>query len=137
LGAWQDVLAVHDVKHAPLVLHTYGLHGVVLPGLQVPVPLQVDADVAIPLLHVPALQIDPAAYLRQAPLPSHLPSVPQVLCNWSTHLLLGSMSPAAVATHLPAWPLSLHEKQLAVQALSQQKPSAQKPDMHSTASAQI
>jgi hypothetical protein len=41
------------------------------------VPLQVDAALAMPALQVPALQIEPAAYLRQAPLPSHLPSVPQ------------------------------------------------------------
>jgi hypothetical protein len=105
--------------------------------MQVPVPLQVDAAVAIPLLHVPALQIEPAAYLRHAPLPSHLPSVPQPAWPRSTHLLLGSASPARVARHLPSWPACLHEKQLALQSLSQQKPSAQKPEAHSVASEQI
>jgi hypothetical protein len=53
------------------------------------------------------------------------------------HLLLGSTSPAAVARHLPSWPGCLQEKQLALQSLSQQKPSAQKPEAHSAANEQI
>ena len=106
------------------------------PGVQVPVPLQVDAEVAVPLVQLAAAQMVPAAYLRQAPLPSQTPSVPQLTVPWSTQSPLGSALPAATAEHLPARPLSLQEKQLEVQALSQQTPSAQKFDKHSAATAQ-
>jgi hypothetical protein len=137
LGDWQAPLFEQDVKHAVVPLQMYGAHGLLVPGTQVPVPLHVEAAVAVPLLQLPAAQIEPVAYLRHAPLPSQRPSVPQVACPWSLHVLLGSGSPAGVARHLPAWPLSLQEKQLAVQALSQQTPSAQKPVAHSPAIEQI
>ncbi len=91
-------------------------------------PLQVDAAVAVLLMHLAGLQIVPAAYRRQAPLPSQTPSVPQLPVPWSTHLPFGSAVPMATGPQRPADPESLHDEQLEVHALSQQTPSAQKFD---------
>jgi hypothetical protein len=52
---------------------------------QVPPPLQVRAGIDVPPLQLAAPQTVPLAYLRQAPLPSHAPSVPQLAAPWSAH----------------------------------------------------
>jgi hypothetical protein len=46
--------------------------------MQVPVPLQRPAWVAVMPVQVGAMHWVPIAYWRQAALPSHIPSVPQV-----------------------------------------------------------
>jgi hypothetical protein len=47
-----------------------------VPAAQLPVPLHVRAGVNVTPVHVDAAHIVPAAYRRQAPVPSHVPSVP-------------------------------------------------------------
>jgi hypothetical protein len=42
-----------------------------------------------------------AGYLRQAPAPSHFPSVPQLAAVMSTQMLCGSAEPAVVSVHRP------------------------------------
>jgi hypothetical protein len=66
-----------------------------------------------------------AAQLRQAPLPSHMPSRPQLAMGWELHAL--SAWPSATATHLPCESQVLHSS---LQALSQQTPSTQLPVPH-------
>jgi hypothetical protein len=132
LGGRQLVLLAQESKQAvPLVLHTKGLQARVPPATQRPTPSQVEAARCVPAVHEAATQMVPSAYLRQAPAPSQTPSVPQAEGPWSVQMLLGSLAPGATATHCPAVPASLHEKQLALQALSQHTPSAQKPERHS------
>ena len=76
-------------------------------------------------------QVVPTAYFWQAPAPSHLLLVPQVLAPWSTQVLVGSGEPAATLVQVPADAASAHDRQAPVQALLQQKPWAQKVDWHS------
>ena len=52
---------------------------------QVPAPSQVRGGVNVVPLQVEAVQVVPVAYLRQAPPPSQVPSVPQVEAPWSVH----------------------------------------------------
>jgi hypothetical protein len=49
-----------------------------MPGVQVPVPLHRPAWVAVIPVQVGAMHWVPIAYSRQAALPSHMPSLPQV-----------------------------------------------------------
>jgi hypothetical protein len=58
--------------------------------------------------------------------------VPQVLAPLSAHWPSGS-APAATSVHVPAVPVSAHERQLPVQAVRQQAPCSQKPLEHSVA----
>jgi hypothetical protein len=70
----QSVLVAQDVAHA-VAPHMYGSQAVVLAGaLHVPVPLQVLGGVYVAPVHDPPRQTTPAAYRRQAPAPSHMPS---------------------------------------------------------------
>ena len=74
----------------------------------------------------------PLAYRRQAPPPSQVPSVPQVVAPLSAHCPSGS-APAATRVHAPAVPASPQDRQLPVHAVRQQVPCSQKPLAHSAA----
>ena len=58
--------------------HTYGLHDRSMPGAQAPVASQRPATRSAPMLHESMPHTVLTAYLRQAPMPSHCPSSPQV-----------------------------------------------------------
>ena len=84
-------------------------------------------------MQVSGAQTVSTAYLRQAPLPSHLPSVPHDAAPVSLHLPWGSMAPRATFLH---WPSELCSEQLwqaPVQAVSQQTPSTHWPELHCAA----
>lgn len=91
---------------------------------------------AVPIAQVGAAQIVPAAYLRHPPDPLQVPSFPQLDGPWSLHIAVGSTPPFGTTRQTPAEPGRLHAKQLAVQAVEQQMPWAQKPDEHSFARVQ-
>jgi len=69
----QSLLETHDVTHdeAP---HAYAPHDWSVVVWQVPAPSQVRAGVNVETLHAAATQVVPTVYLRQAPLPSQVPS---------------------------------------------------------------
>jgi hypothetical protein len=69
-------------------------------------------------------------------MPSHTPSVRQLAGPSSRHWPAGSGPSAATGAQAPARPVWLQEKQLAVQALPQQTPCAQKVEAHSLPAAQ-
>jgi hypothetical protein len=52
---------------------------------QVPVPLHDRADVSVDPVQLAVAHVVPAAYRRQAPAPSHVPSRPHVDAPWSPH----------------------------------------------------
>jgi hypothetical protein len=52
---------------------------------QLPVPLHVLSGVCATPVHVSIAHIVPAAYRRQPPAPSHIPSVPQPVAPLSMH----------------------------------------------------
>ena len=76
----------------------------------------------------------PVAYRRQSPLPSHVPSVPQLAAPLSMHWFSGSC-PTATKVQVPALPASAHDRQVPVQLELQQTPCWHRPEAHSTAPA--
>jgi hypothetical protein len=94
--------------------------------MQVPVPLQREAAVSVPPVQAGSLQITPAPYLRQAPAPSQVPSLPQLVMPWSSHSFRGS-NPASAGRQIPTPPCKAHELQGPEQSVAQHTPSKQKP----------
>ena len=82
-----------------------------------------------PLGQVAAVQVVPLAYFWQVPA-WHFPLVPQVDVPWSLQMPAGSVVPVATLVQVPIVPASEQDWQAPVQALSQQKPCAQKPLRH-------
>ena len=133
-GATHCEGTVHELKQSvPPLLQVNGAQARLVPATQMPVPLHDPAEVALPPLHDAAVQVVPEAYLRHMPLPSQLPSLPQLPRPWSAQPPRGSGDPAATAEQVPALPVWLQEKQLDVQAVEQQTPWAQKLLRHSSA----
>jgi len=112
--------------------HAYAPHdwSVVVP--QVPAPSQVRAGVNVETLHDAATQIVPTVYFRHPPLPSHVPSSPQVDDGSAVHSLSGSVPPMIPRQSPLAWAVfePAHAMQPPVHAVSQQKPSTQAPVEH-------
>jgi hypothetical protein len=102
--------------------------------LHVPAPLHVRAGVNELAAHVASTQTVPAPYLRQAPEPSHVPSVPHDGASWSVHWLSGSV-PAGTTLQVPKLPASAHDWHVPVQAVAQQMSWLQFPDAQSMAAA--
>lgn len=97
--------SIHELKQSvPPALHTYGLHSRRTPAAQVPSPLHVDCPVALPAAQAAAAQTVPLAYLRQAPEPLHVPSLPQLAGPWSWQPPVGSTPPAGTGVQVPALP---------------------------------
>jgi hypothetical protein len=83
-----------------------------------------------------ATHIVPAAYRRQPPAPSQVPSVPQLAAPLSVHWLRGS-APTGTKVQVPAVPASAQERQVPVQLELQQTPCWQRPEAHSTPPVQV
>ena len=71
-------------------------------------PVQREASVRVEPLHDGSLQTIPVGYLRQAPLPSQVPSKPQLALPSSGHSSRGSV-PTAASMHVPTLPGSAHD----------------------------
>jgi hypothetical protein len=112
----QDVAA--GVTHSPAPSH-------VEPGVNVVPPT---GQVASP-------QGVPCANFWQAPA-AHMPLVPHVEAALATQLFAGSGAPVATSPQVPIAPASAHDLQAPAQAVEQQTPWAQKPEVHSVASEQ-
>ena len=85
LGALQSPLTVQVARQVPVVPQTYGSQVFGVAARQLPVPLHARAGVCVTPVHVSVAHIVPAAYRRQAPAPSHIPSVPQPGAPLSMH----------------------------------------------------
>lgn len=94
-----------------------------------PVPLQVRAEVNVEPVQLAATHCVPAPYSLQPPPPLHVPSVPQVAAVWSAHWSRGSC-PAGTEAQVPTEPVRLHDTHVPEQAVEQQTPCAQKPELH-------
>ena len=70
------------------------------------------------------------AYVRQAPAPSQVPSVPQDAAPLSAHWASGSL-PAGTFVHVPRLPWTAHERQVPLHALAQQMPCWHMPELQS------
>lgn len=76
-GATQSAPSVQAVKHS-VALHWKGAQIVVAPGMQPPLPSQVDTALRTAMAQVAGAHSVPDAYRRQPPWPSQVPSLPQV-----------------------------------------------------------
>ena len=133
VGNLHSALLEQAALQAP-PLQAYGSQSWVPPATQVPVPLHVDALVSV---NVPeqagARHCVPDAYLRQAPAPSHWPSLPQPAAPWLVHVLLGSLAPGATGEQVPIVAVSVHDTQAPLHIALQQTPCAEQtnPAAHS------
>ncbi len=103
-------------------------------GLHIPAPSQVAGGVYMVPVHEPAVQTVPLGQSRQWPAPSHSPSVRQPPAPVAVHWVAGvGALPDGTGEQVPAEPASAHDRQVPVQAVSQQTPCAQNPDTHDAA----
>jgi len=93
-------------------------------------------NTVVPVGQVEPRQVVPCTYFWQTPLPSHLPSFPQVAAPASLQVPCGSDAPRATLVQVPSVLERAHDWQAPVQALLQQIPWAQNPLPHSAAAAQ-
>ena len=98
------------------------MHGLVVAARHVPMPSHERGADSVEPVQLAAPQFVPAAYLRQAPLPSHLPSVPHDVPPMSVHCVAGvGAVPAATGAHVPV----AQVMQAAAQPVLQQIPPSQ------------
>jgi hypothetical protein len=119
------------------VLQRNGAQAWVAPGRQVPLPSQNEAATALSPLQEGAAHWVVGGCMRQPPEPLQVPSRPQVLVGWAAQRASGSTFPGGTLVQLPTDPGTLQLWQVAVQALLQQTPWAQKLLAHSSGRAQI
>ena len=87
--------------------------------------------------HAPASQTVPATWLRQAPLPSQVPSRPQVEASDAGQSIgWRGAFPAGTTVQIPGDPCTLQARQVSLHEVLQQTPSAQKPLWQSLLQAQ-
>jgi hypothetical protein len=107
-------------------LHAYGAQMTVGPVWQRPFPSQTCSPVTASPVQVPAEHMVPLGYLRQAPVPSHFPSRPQVIgCVTAQSEGWRGSAPLTRETHVPSDPVSAQVRQPLAQASLQQNPSTQ------------
>src|SRR3954462_10636152 len=102
------------------------------PGLQCPAPSHAYEPTTASPSQLPDLHIVLAGYLRQPPVPSHVPSSPHVDAGDIAHVFEPDRgaSPDDRLTQVPVSPGALQVLQPSLQATSQQTPSAQAPLAH-------
>ena len=134
-GETHSLLPEQVVRQSLPVPQTNGAHGSEDPAMHVPAPSHVEDSRRVEPVQLPVAQSVPCGYLRQAPAPSHRPSLPQLVAPSSAHSLPGSVPPGT-GEQVPSLPVMLHAWQAPAQALSQQTPSTQTPFAHSPGAVQ-
>jgi hypothetical protein len=129
---WQSVSAMQVVLHCPPVPHMNGAQVWLAGAEQVPVPSQRPAKVSVEPVQPAVWQATPAGYFSHTPVPSQVPSVPQVAAPLSLHWPRG-LVPRSAGTQVPLMYDPAQVTQAPVQALSQQTPSTQNPDRQAVA----
>ena len=96
--------------------------------------LHVDAGCSVLPVQVAPAHWVPDGYFWQAPLPLQRPFVPQVEAPWLVHWVVGlGGCPPGIEVQVPTVPDSAQELQVPAQALLQQTPCAQNPELHMAA----
>jgi hypothetical protein len=122
-GDAQSALLAQSVRQAAPAPHTKGSHIEVVAGRQTPAPSQLRAEVIVEPVQEAVAQVVPADHWRHPPLPSQVPSLPQVALSAAAHWLAGTGAcPAVMAVHVPTLPVRLHDMQVLPQATLQQTP---------------
>jgi hypothetical protein len=129
----QSALDAHAPKQSCFFRsHENGTHSFASPGVQAPAPSHVLMFVTAAPSQVPGTHTVPLTYLRHAPCPSQVPSLPHVATSDFGHVddARGD-NPAGTNEHTPIEPATSQRLHVSVQAPSQQTPSTQKPDWQS------
>lgn len=119
-----------------VVPHTYGLHERSAPAAHVPAASQRPATRSAPAVHESMPQTVLTAYLRQAPMPLHIPSSPQVAAVASAQSPCRSW-PSGTLRQVPSLPATAHERHAPAQAVPQHLPCAQNIELHSSLLPQV
>ena len=99
---------------------------------QTPAPSQFRASVAVEPVHVGAAHCVALLYLRQAPAPLQVPSLPQLDAAAIGHCdTTSGGSPFAIGEHVPTLPMSEQDMHVPPHALLQQMLFTQNPDAQS------
>ena len=130
-GDTQSLFIEHVVLQAAVTSHMNGAQLAVLTSRHVPAPSHVRDGVSTEIVQFPATQTAPAAAWRHLPAPSQVPSLPQTLVVVAHWLAGVGAAPAGIGVHVPVEPVRLHAVHVPVQAVSQQTPFAQFPEVHS------
>jgi len=102
------------------------------------VPSQLRAGISVDPVQLPATHCVPAAQKRQAPAPLHTPSRPHVVAAVPKHWLAATGAvPLGTFEQVPSAVASAHVLHVPVHAVSQQRPCAQKPELHSAAAVHV
>ena len=118
-------------RQAPLVPHWKGLQGCVVPFTQLPIPSQVAASVCTAVEQLATLQIVPVDCRWHLPVPSQLPSLPQVVGSAAGMHWPAGAGPNGSGKQRPGEVAWLQAMQVPVQTLSQHTPCWQVPLAHS------
>jgi hypothetical protein len=132
--ASQSASLAHDVPQAAPA-HAYGEHVTWTTAGHVPVRLQLAANVPVPAAHDGARHAvsSPASPMQDVrTTPSHRFALHASAVDWP-HPVRPPTGRPAIARHVPGFALALHVSHWPVQAVSQHRPSAQKPDAQSGA----
>jgi hypothetical protein len=123
-GATQSAAPLQVVRQVGVAeLHWYGSHSELVTDRQTPAPSHVRCGVSVDPTHVAAAHCVPAAQLRQAPDPLHMPSNPHDVDADAMHCMAGvGAVPFATFVHVPTLPVIAHDLQVSVQAALQQTP---------------
>ncbi len=119
-----------------VVPQTYGLHDRSIPAAHVPAASQRPATRSAPALHESMPQTVPTAYLRQAPMPLHWPSRPQVAMPSSAQSPCRSW-PSGTFRHIPSLLGTAHDLHAPVQFVEQHLPCEQNVELHSAPAPQL
>jgi hypothetical protein len=123
LGVAQSALVAQSIRQELLVAQRNGSHIDVDAGRHRPAPSQVRAEVIVEPVQVAVAQVVPADHCRQAPLPSQVPSLPQVDLSEAAHWLAGlGAVPLAIGVQVPIVAVRLQAWQVPPQATLQQTP---------------
>jgi hypothetical protein len=116
---------VQDILQAP-VPHRYGAQGLMVAARHTPAPSHERGDDSVEPVQLAAPQDVLAAYLRHAPAPLHLPSVPHDIAPMSVHCVAGVGAVfAGTGEHVPTDPVKLQLMQVAAHPVLQQTPCSQ------------
>ena len=131
-GGAQGIAAEQVVLQAtPLASHVYGVQATAVGATQVPWPSHFAAAVALLVSVSQLAPLHTTSFQRsQWPEPSHLPSLPQLVCDSVSHVgwpAAGAL-PAASAVHTPGLSGKLHALQLSAHCDWQHTPSAHHVD---------
>jgi len=132
-GATQSASTPHVVRHLPAGMsHWYFPQDDVVAAAQTPAPSHRRAEVKVEPVQLPATHCVPLMYLRQAPAPLQVPSLPQVDAAAIGHCdaVTGAL-PAAIGVHVPMLVAIAQDMQVPAHMLLQQTPSTQNPDAQS------